>query len=74
MRVLRWLTGNTIRDRIRNATIRDECDVQDIVRWARKRRRGWNDHISRMGDDRLVRIARDGRPPYSRPPGRPPKR
>lgn len=29
------------------------CNTKDIVRWARKRRREWNQHMSRMTTARL---------------------
>lgn len=74
MRILRTICGKTLLDRIRNETIRTECETEDIVRWTRKRRRMWNEHINRMTDDRLVKIARNGKPETRRPPGRPPKR
>jgi len=40
-----------------------------IVRWERERRRKWNQHISRMNEDRLAKIVRDGKPqkPAERP-------
>lgn len=39
-----------------------------------KRRRGWNQHILRMLDNKLVKAARNGKPRESRSLGRPPKR
>ncbi|KYQ46837.1 hypothetical protein ALC60_14128, partial [Trachymyrmex zeteki] len=74
MKILRSTVGKTRRDRVRNDNIRQQCNIQDIVRWGRERRRNWNQHISRMNRDRLVKIARDGKPKGSRLPGRPPKR
>lgn len=35
MRILRCITGNTLRDRVRNEDIRDTCKIQNIVRWER---------------------------------------
>ncbi|XP_060519855.1 uncharacterized protein LOC132698036 [Cylas formicarius] len=72
MRVLRSIAGKTRRDHVRNTHIREQCDVQDIVRWGRQRRRQWYNHVKRMGEDRLPRIALEGIPEGS-PPGRPPK-
>lgn len=74
MKTLRTIAGKTLRDRIPNTEIREMCEVQDVVRWGRQRRRGWNQHINRMSGDRLVKISRDGNPPGKRPRGRPPKR
>jgi len=33
------ITGDALRDRIRN--IRNICEIQDVMRWARIRRRTW---------------------------------
>ncbi|XP_060525280.1 uncharacterized protein LOC132701416 [Cylas formicarius] len=74
MKTLRSITGKMPRHRIRSNEIRRMCDVPDIVRWARTRRRAWRDHVNRMEDDRLAKIAKEERPNTSRPPGRPPKR
>ncbi|XP_011878666.1 PREDICTED: uncharacterized protein LOC105567969 [Vollenhovia emeryi] len=64
----------TLGDRVPNVMIRETRDVSDIVRWVRQRRREWNDHVFRMGEERIARTARDGKPTSRRPPGRPPKR
>ncbi|XP_044755012.1 uncharacterized protein LOC123313965 [Coccinella septempunctata] len=74
MRVLRAITGNTLRDQRRSDEIRKECQTEDVVRWTRARRRFWNEHVSRMSSDRIAKIARNGRPASKRPVGRPPKR
>ncbi|XP_050459519.1 uncharacterized protein LOC126855693 [Cataglyphis hispanica] len=74
MRTLRAIAGYTLRDRVPNVAIRETCGVQDIIRCVRQRRRGWNEHVSRMGEERMARIARDGKLSFRRPPGRPPKR
>jgi len=74
MRTLRNIRGVTLRDRIRSRDIREECGVQDVVRFVRARRRHWRDHINRMGPERLVKWASEEIPASRRPPGRPPKR
>lgn len=51
MRIRRTIAGYNLRDRVRNAQIRDICDTQDIITWVRQRRRGWNEHVSRMTED-----------------------
>lgn len=72
MRTLRTIAGHTLREY--NEQIRSMCDTQDIIRWIRQRRRRWNEHVSRMDEDRLAKIARDGRLlKCRRPPDRPPK-
>jgi len=35
MKVLRTIKGVTLKDQIRSGTIREEIEVQDIVRWMR---------------------------------------
>lgn len=74
MRILRSIAGYTLFDHKRNEEIREICDIQDVVRWARNRRREWRDHVDRMSDDRLAKIAKEKKPNTSRPPGRPPTR
>ncbi|KAI4474576.1 hypothetical protein M0804_014778 [Polistes exclamans] len=39
MKTLRAITGNILRDRRRNKEIRKECEMHDVVRWLRGRRR-----------------------------------
>ena len=74
MKTLRAITGHSLRDHRRNDEIRQQCEVEDVVRWIRTRRRGWRDHVDRMADDRIAKIAKNSRPLNVRPPGRPPKR
>ncbi|KAK4880080.1 hypothetical protein RN001_008226 [Aquatica leii] len=59
---LRMITVRTRLDKVRNSEVRENCGVPDIVRFVRKRRREWNDHVFRAGEDRLIKIARDRRP------------
>lgn len=44
------------------AHIREKCNVEDVVWWARKRRWGWNGHVTRMEDDTMAKIARSSKP------------
>lgn len=74
MKTLRAISGYTLWDRQTNAHIREKCGVGDVVRWVRGRRRAWNEHVNRMADTRLAKIARNGTPIGKRPSGRPPKR
>lgn len=73
MRTVRMIAGHTLQDRVRNAELRQQTTIDDVVRWVRARRRQWNDHVSRMTDGRLARIARDGIPHGEKPLGRPPQ-
>lgn len=74
MRTLRAIRGVTLRDRMRNEQIRQDCDIQNIVRWSRARRRHWRDHMDRMTPLRLAKLVKTHNPQNPRPPGRPPKR
>ena len=74
MKNLRTIMGKTRRDRIRNTNIRQQCGIQDVVRWGRQRKRQWFAHVKRMEENRLPRIALEGKPMGKRQPGRPPKR
>lgn len=57
MKVLRAITGKTLRDRIRNDAARKTCDIKDIVRWRRYRRHLWRDHVDRMSGSKSSYIA-----------------
>jgi len=53
------ITDNTLRDKIRNEDI---CTIQNVTRWARIRKRIWRDHVNKMNDNQLAKIARNGKP------------
>ena len=74
MKILRRISGKTLMDRERNENIRQMCKTESINDWVLKRKQEWNQHINRMGEDRLVRIARDKSPNGRRSTGRPRKR
>ncbi|XP_055714317.1 uncharacterized protein LOC129808563 [Phlebotomus papatasi] len=75
MKTLRTICGYSLRDKKRSSDIREECEVQDIVRWSRSRRRYWRDHVNRMDDTRLAKRVQKNLPASNtRPRGRPPKR
>lgn len=42
----------------KKADIRREWEMKDIIRWGRKRRRTWNDHMDKMARVRQAKIAR----------------
>ncbi|XP_055389920.1 uncharacterized protein LOC129618916 [Condylostylus longicornis] len=74
MQTLRQICNYSLRDKKRSSDIRNMCGVQDIVRWTRSRRRNWRDHVHRMNENRLAKIAMTGQLTSKRPTGRPPKR
>jgi len=56
MRILKCITGNTLRDRIRNI-----YEIQDVIRWLRIRRQVWRDHVNGVDDNQLAKIAKNGK-------------
>ena len=44
------------------------CNIQPIGEWVIRRKEVWNDHISGMDVDRIIRIARDSKPNGSSSP------
>ncbi|XP_045463181.1 uncharacterized protein LOC123672891 [Harmonia axyridis] len=62
-KTLRTITGYKLADRQRNSVIREKCQVDDVVRWIRKRRREWNHHVNRMSLDRMAKFTRGQQTP-----------
>ena len=62
MKVARKIVGKTKIDRIRSQQIRDSCGIQPINEWVeRRRRREWDQHVTRMDAERLVKISKDNK-------------
>ena len=55
MRMLRWICGKTLKDRIRNEHIREIVGVAPIEDKMRENRLRWFGHIQRKPLDALVR-------------------
>ncbi len=55
MRMLRWMCGNTLRDRIRNEVIRQKVGVADIASKLRENRLRWFGHVRRRPQGAPVR-------------------
>ena len=72
IRTLRGITGCSLRDHIRSNDIRTQYGILDVVIWGRIRRREWRDHVDRMDNMGIPKIAKEGHPTSERPPGRPP--
>ena len=49
--------------------IKEFCGIQPINEWVGRRRREWDEHITRMDAERLVKISKDN-VPAGRSPGR----
>ena len=58
MKTLRSILGLTLWDKIRSKDIRDECEIQDIVKWTKDRRQYWNENVDRANAKGLIKIAR----------------
>ena len=59
MKVLRKIVGKTKIDRIRSQQIRESCGIQPISEWVKIRIRNWDDYVTRLDVERLVKISRD---------------
>ena len=56
MKVLRKIVGKTKIDRIRSQQIRESCSIQTINEWVERRRREWDQHVTRMDAEIVVKI------------------
>jgi type VI protein secretion system component Hcp len=59
MRLLRRVSGKIPLDKVRSEDIRALCKIKDINEWAHQQTIEWNEHITRMENNELVKIARD---------------
>ena len=55
MRILRWMSGVTKLDRIRNERIRGTPKVGDISKKVQESRLKWNGHVLRREDELICR-------------------
>ena len=70
MKVLRKIVSKTKIDRVRSQQIGDSCDIQTIYEQTGSRRGEWDEHVTRMDAERLVKFSMDIIP-AGRSPGRP---
>ncbi|GJQ76531.1 hypothetical protein Trydic_g2234 [Trypoxylus dichotomus] len=66
MKTLRAIKGVTLRERIRSKVIREDFEIQDIVRFTR-------DNVDKMTKGRWANWVKDKKSNSGRPSGRPPK-
>ena len=59
MKILRKIVGKKKIDRIRRQQIRESCGIQPSNQWMESRRRQWDEYVTRMNAERLVKISRD---------------
>jgi hypothetical protein len=69
VKVLRKIAGKTKESRIRNQQIRETNGIQPINEWMKKSIREWDDHVTRMNAESLVKISRNNIPAEGRSPG-----
>ncbi|XP_015187255.1 PREDICTED: uncharacterized protein LOC107072109 [Polistes dominula] len=74
MKIVRRIAGKSLWDRVRSEGLRKECQIENINDRVLSRKVEWNDHITRMTDDRVVKKSRDKSPSGRRSLGRPRKR
>ena len=60
MKVVRKIVGKT--DIIRSQQIRESCGIQPINEQVNRRRREWDEHVTKMDAKILVKISRDNIP------------
>ena len=71
--LLRKIVSKTKIERIKSKQIIESCGIQPINEWV-ERIREWEQHVTRMDAERLIRISRDNIPVGSRSPGCPKRR
>ena len=57
MKVVRKIVGKTKIDRIRSQQIRESCGIQPINEWVERRKREWDEHVTRIDAERSVKIS-----------------
>jgi hypothetical protein len=58
MKIPRKIVGETIMIRITRKQIRDSYGIQPINEWVERRIREWDEYVTRMKAERLVKISR----------------
>ena len=73
MKLLRKIVDKTKKDRIGSQQIRESCGIPSINEWMerRRRRRKWDERVTRMNAERSVKISRDNKTAGIRSPGWP---
>ena len=74
VKVLRLIKGVTRMDTIRNVDIRNELEIEDILKFIERGQLRWFGHVKRMENDRYPRKFLEWQPEGTRPVGRPKKR
>ena len=72
MEVLRKIAGKKI-VRITSQQIRESSSIQPVNEWVERRRREWDEHVTGMNVERLVKISRGNKSTRRRFSARPKK-
>ncbi|KAI4474667.1 hypothetical protein M0802_015503 [Mischocyttarus mexicanus] len=72
--MLRTILGLTLRGRQTNSSIRQRCNVENINRWIKMRKKGLDENVDRINQDRLANICKNNKPYSKRPIEKSPKR
>ena len=59
MRMLRWILGVSLKDRLMNEEIRKRCAVTDVMEKLREARLRWFGYVMRRDKEEAVRMALD---------------
>ena len=71
MKMLRWMSGVTREDRIRNEYIRGSLKVVEVSKKVQEARLRWYGHVKRSSEDQIAREAMEGEVQGRRRRGRP---
>ena len=74
MRMLRWILGVSLKDKIRNDEIRRRCGVLSIAEKVREARLRWCGHVMRRSEEESIRSIMKLNIEGNRGRGRPKKR
>ena len=71
MRMVRWMCGIKLKDRLPSEELRERLDVDDIALILQQNRLRWYGHVLRKDDDDWVKKCMEYEVESSRPRGRP---
>ena len=71
MRMVRWMCGFKLKDRLRSKKLRERLGIDDIALVLQQNRLRWYGHVLRKGDDDWVKKCMEYEVEGPRPRGRP---
>ena len=60
MNAVRAILGKTRFDRMKNVGILERCNLREVVKFVKSRRKAWNEHVNRA-EQWLIKLVRDAR-------------